>query len=284
MHILHSNGLPNTRQMKWVVNVPKKQVFIKFFIDTSNLVEAICPNVLRCRRASRFIHPFRITILQNPGSPRKSRLPCRIASMAIGEGATERGEGDGMARSHHAVGPAASESTTQWASAASGKLRAAVGVWGGKPQPSGPAPATQIPSSIQSQHSISHILLLQRNSQENCHFHRAAGPRSGAPQISVKMVKSGCEFRWENTHQEGEFSNFADCREGGGDDKWVLEPGVCTAAAGSTAAAAATTGSAAATTGSATELRLACVSSPERKYGFGLVEAAGCGNCGIEGI
>ncbi|KAK7048866.1 hypothetical protein R3P38DRAFT_3345849 [Favolaschia claudopus] len=38
---------------------------------------------------------------------------------------------------------AASASTTQWASAASGKPRAAVGVWGGKPQPSGPAPATQ---------------------------------------------------------------------------------------------------------------------------------------------
>ncbi|KAK6988476.1 hypothetical protein R3P38DRAFT_2804528 [Favolaschia claudopus] len=34
-------------------------------------------------------------------------------------------------------------SSTQWASAASGKRRAAVGVWGGKPQPSGPAPATQ---------------------------------------------------------------------------------------------------------------------------------------------
>ncbi|KAJ7822723.1 hypothetical protein B0H14DRAFT_3470499 [Mycena olivaceomarginata] len=31
-------------------------------------------------------------------------------------------------------------STTQWAFAASGKPRAAVGVWGGKPQPSGPAP------------------------------------------------------------------------------------------------------------------------------------------------
>ncbi|KAK7039664.1 hypothetical protein R3P38DRAFT_2769796 [Favolaschia claudopus] len=60
-------------------------------------------------------------------------------------------------RRHHAVGPAASDSTTQWASAASGSTtqwaprraqpRAAVGVWGGKPQPSGPAPA-KVPSTI----------------------------------------------------------------------------------------------------------------------------------------
>ncbi|KAJ7088093.1 hypothetical protein C8R44DRAFT_892893 [Mycena epipterygia] len=68
----------------------------------------------------------------------------------------------------HAVGLAASDSSAQRASAASGKLRAAgprgerqaprpaVGVWGGKPQPSGPAPAT-VPQKIPNPSSVTEL-------------------------------------------------------------------------------------------------------------------------------
>ncbi|KAJ6465513.1 hypothetical protein C8R47DRAFT_1201559 [Mycena vitilis] len=60
----------------------------------------------------------------------------------------------------HAVGPAAS-----------GKLRAAVGVWGGKPQPSGPAPATtRKKKPDQMQLGIGILKLPHADSHKNCHF------------------------------------------------------------------------------------------------------------------